>query len=957
MKTACALKSIVMLGLVGAAAGVANAQTPTVPYPVNITGATLFESFFAAPQSTIDAIDADGNGRARLVGCGGIILAAQQLAPQGVQPGVPWWALQYRAVGSGNGLQELVNYGTRFAINPNDIAQSAAAGLENAYCNRTKWFDNTTSGLTGIANTGNPGAAPFRSDTSSLLSVYAAPNTPAAGGVRFDAAIMDVPTKWFVRNTTGPAFPGNMPTAPGYGNSLRFAVNKDGTITTQSNRVRNLTSSDSLVSLNTNTASPDANTVFDTPIAAAPIAFMVNYGAGHQQMTYTQLRHLYATGRLPSGENLTMITRDVGSGTRNGSANSIGLDPSFAAGENVGVKNDDVASDPNNRSFCGPDFLPSNKGGSGSLERAVLNCRLAVGTSGAERGKTQNWLAQHRCELLGVQNDLAGGTRFARPDIDSLLDNDINGYNIEGPETFATIGDPRANAPADGGLGWVGASDPFLDGTNGFPADGVYQLGESFTDLNANGLRDTCNAEAGLTNSNPAMRSPYGAQYVNNISRSIEAYANSGAAAADFTPGELLAQTFILVAATDNVPTPTDPKNVIPNAKLNQTLQDTIRSINTIYTEAYYDAFNSGFAGIVPQRKSLTSGTYSDGSTALYRLNGAGGSSTITAGSQVPLRNKISFDFSGDGVRDINDTADMIGAWKRYNMGGAWTAPDGIYGAGAGALLSIDLIGDGNNDGSFTAADVRYAADGLLTSAGRVDRKAAFTAVDAAFGGNFFGTTLAHGTYANGGARGDVAGALGTTPGFAPVGFDGVVDAKDIDYVYKQFKTNAAAIGGAVTWATNLNAAVNADFSADITGDGIIDQNDISGSGGLLEILETTLGDVNLDGSVDATDLAIANSHLNQSGGWALGDVNGDGTITQADLDIISAPTPCVTDINGDGNTDQGDVDCIISAAAGDPSCLRTDVFFSIDLNSDGNIDQGDVDALIDIVAGGPCNQ
>ena len=76
-----------------------------------------------------------------------------------------------------------------------------------------------------------------------------------------------------------------------------------------------------------------------------------------------------------------------------------------------------------------------------------------MGTTGAERGQNQNWLVQHQTELLGVKNDIDGGTVYARPTISNLLHNDVNGYNIEGPETFATIGDPRAAAPADGGTG------------------------------------------------------------------------------------------------------------------------------------------------------------------------------------------------------------------------------------------------------------------------------------------------------------------------------------------------------------------------------------------------------------------------------------------------------------------------------------------------------------------------
>ena len=46
----------------------------------------------------------------------------------------------------------------------------------------------------------------------------------------------------------------------------------------------------------------------------------------------------------------------------------------------------------------------------------------------------------------------------------------------------------------------------------------------------------------------------------------------------------------------------------------------------------------------------------------------------------------------------------------------------------------------------------------------------------------------------------------------------------------------------------------------------------------MVDILETETGDVDLDGDVDAADLATANANLNQPGPktYAQGDVNGD---------------------------------------------------------------------------------
>jgi hypothetical protein len=933
------LKAAVMLGLVGAAAGVAHAQ-PATPYPVNIGGSSLFEFFFAAPQSTFDAIDADGDGHARLIftkpDSSVTDGSVEQLAPLNVQPTLPWWAVQYRSLGSGNGLAELVNWGTRFAEHTYNtgVAPYAAGELtyppDNAYCNRVKYYDGGGTGQQATFNIGNPGGLPYREDETSFLGSFAGPGTAATGGVRIDAAIMDVPTTWFITQS-GTASPTATPVTGGYGNFSKPAKNVNGTNSAQGNKLKSLTSTDGLVQLNLNTATPNSLTVFDTPIASAPIAYMVNYGTGKQQMTYTQLRHLFVTGRLPSGENLTAITRDSGSGTRNGAANAMGIDPSWAAGENVGVKNDDAAGIPSSdRSIVGPNFIPSNKGGSGSMERTVKNVRLGIGMTGAERGIANTWLLNHNTELLGVKNDVGGGTVYARPTIQALLHNDLNGYNIAGPETIATIGDPRAAAPADGGTGWAGA----------FPS------------------------ESGQVNTNPAMRNHYAAQYINNITRSITAFVDFTEGQANFTPGEYLADNFILVAATDNVPDPLHPTTLVANPTLNSNIQTQLLTGQgaQVFGRSEYTAFNDNFAGVVPTRMTLSTGTYTDGSTSLYVMNGQGGTDTITAGTaDIPHRNKVQGDFNGDGVRDINDIADMIGAWRRYNTAGTWNAPDGIYGAGAGATLSIDLVGDFNSDGKFDASDVRYFADGLAIAvsgphAGQVDRKAAFTQVDTSFGGNFFGVH-AYSTgqpYHAGDARGDIAGAAGTTPGYSPVGADGFINAADIDYVYKQFKQNTVTGGGPVHWNV-LAEAASADLSADINGDLVIDQNDVIEL--VQNILGTSMGDVNLDGHVDATDLAIAQAHLGQSGGWAIGDVDGDGVVTAADIAIIQSFLPhCGSaDFNCDGDigTDL-DIEAFFACLAG--SCPPAPCTSTADFNADGDIGtDADIEAFFRVLAGGNC--
>jgi hypothetical protein len=106
----------------------------------------------------------------------------------------------------------------------------------------------------------------------------------------------------------------------------------------------------------------------------------------------------------------------------------------------------------------------------------------------------------------------------------------------------------------------------------------------------------------------------------------------------------------------------------------------------------------------------------------------------------------------------------------------------------------------------------------------------------------------------------------------------------------------------------NLDDAIWMDLTCDLNGDMEINIEDVRI---LVEtILGTHYGDVNLDGVVDATDLAIATAHIGQQGGWAQGDVDGDGWITQHDLDIINGVVLIGNseagnaDLNGDGVVD-----------------------------------------------------
>lgn len=943
---------------------------------VNISGATLLENYVRSEASTNDYIDVDGDGIAGWLGTtltGGF---PDQLALFGISgvdnPGTQEdqeLVIQYRVTGSVNGFNELLFYGgpgfeTGDSFDPMGILGAAPfIGAPNpglattAYNNRTVYISQPPNAgtRTGPYNAGNPGGAPNRANLTTLRATFGSGvDQPATGGIRIDIAPLDVSTFLAAKKPGTPKW--NRPAAgQGYGANPRTSVNRQGGLAganypavlsdvaaagrnlfepfTDQNGNYQYDIGEPFVDSNQNGVrdNPTANvTVFDTNLLYAPIALVVNPGTGIRQLKISEMRHLFGTGRAVTGENFMVITRDIGSGTRNAFQNCIGQDPSFGVGDNIGG-----LSTTSTTINLGADFVPNNKGSNGALESTLRNSRLGMGYIGTERGVTGSgsgsWLSTGALEIADVQNDIYGGTQYVRPTTNNLLHNGPNGWVIGGQAVLATIGDPRANGAASGGTGWPGAQDPFIDGSNGFPLDGIYQVGESFIDLNNNGVRDTSNAEAGVINPNPPMPNDFAARYMNNTSRSISAFTSvPNLPANQFMPGEFAATQFIGLAALDFLHVDADYTQLIPNPDFNLGVQNYINNPanNNVHFNPLFASFDMNRIGRNPTRVVLTSGSYSDGVALGSNYISQGGAS-LSYGGALLLRNRIAGDFNGDGLRNINDVTEMMRAARQRSGGPAWVAPSGtglpqsmggISGA-PGSDACIEILGDFDGDGNFNALDVRTFADGLgimVTDprSGKVDRAAAFAAVDNAWlaitgGTNYFNTVLATPKpYAAGDSAGDVIGPSGRVArGFAPVGADGRVDALDIDYVYRQFKQNPDVTDGVANW-TNLDEAVNFDLSADMDGDLDVDQDDITRL--VTVYLGTTLGDVNLDGVTDCSDLQIIRGSIYSPPGtasWANGDLNGDGIVDGADIGAYYAAGGCVADVDdgsGTGTCDGG---------------------------------------------------
>jgi len=880
---------------------------------VNISGATLFVSFFTVNASTNDFIDPNCNGT-------GTVRAIENLAPPFTNPWNGWWLVQYRGVGSGNGLKEFVNSQV-------DGQTPTVTPVDNGYINRFLYYDGetgtiynpwgcdmpgaccvagectleweddcTTLGGTflgeGTVCEPNPcdpqtvvGACTYMEegeevctretagDCAVLAGTYAGDGTVCEvccdTGTPYcptyiDLAIMDVPTRWFVKQPDGAeqATWDRNPGLPGYG-MCPFTSWDMG----QSNQLKSLCAPSGNC-LNIDTATPDANTVYDTSVAWVPIGIICSRGTGiglgaksraEGEITSSELQHLFTTGRLPNGENLVAATRDSGSGTRNGGMNSLGLDPSWARGDNLRKKSKDSQTD-----LLGPLHQATNKGGSSRMEGAVQNRRLAVGYTGligSSRAIADS--STNKYEILSVKFDHQPGFdgNYTRPTLDNVLDNSYanpNAWQIGGPETFASLGDPK-------GIG-------------------------------------------------PAMANEAAADYLNNITESIAAFTTvPGDPATNGTPGEYLAENYILSAATDAVPNPTNPGEFITNSDLNQSVQNYIRTHNNGFV-LLTDYGVNGRNNKVPTRLENPDwppfgdpasdpgfpedGEYDDGESGPY-LNRHNGDD-IAGGTDLNLRNRIMGDFDGNGLRDINDVEKMMEAYYDRT---AYTLANST----PGDPVVVEIIGDFTGDGNFTDADIRYFADGLAIDAtGKLNRKEAFLRIDQKWalltGGddNFFDTEICSveqgaGYWIPGASYADVAGST-PWPGADPHGHDGVVDCNDTDYVRANFGM----------W-TNLAEAITMDLSCDMNGNLVIDEADVAEVGTVMGNPNANCrpGDMDNDGDVDFDDINLFVSALGApadfyaaypTGVYSNGDCDGDCDVDFDDInpfvELIGATYP-----------------------------------------------------------------
>lgn len=838
-------KELVALGAVLMIAALAPGQYREV----NISGATNFLDFFMSPASTNDYINVDGDVMCIDDDCDPGTPCVElpwagywpcqppwvdQLATLPTLGQIPdsWWLVQYRGMGSIPGVEELRNYALAGTI-PNEPPIFFGA------INRLEFSNN---GFVTLPPDWTP------------CNDSGTPVCPSS----IDMSLADVPTMWFAMGdgTGADAHHSRAPGEVGYGRNPQVSWDAPE----QTNTLMALCVGDACLDLDTE--NPTELTVFDTQIAWLPNVVIVNRGTGIENIKASELRYLWMTGRMPTGENLIAAQRDITSGSRNGMANALCFDPSFLRGDNLGEKN--IQS---SRTLLGPLFQPSNHGKSSRLRDVVKNHRLAIGWYGIDGpGRAAARARDGYFEIVNVMFDNRGGTEYVRPTMESLLFNGDpdTGYTIGGNHTFATIGDPWEDDP-----------------------------------------------------SSPAyMANQDAADYLRNLTASIaDAEGDPEGPDATLMPGKLLAQNFILTAAVSHRPKLDELCTMEPNPDLNVSLQTWVFENYGMGIGA--DTYPYGYgneANFVPERQYYTpfwsnyelndcdcpyppDTEYSDGSEDGLYLNRFTGQYDIEPGTDLNLRNRISGDFNHDELRNIDDIPQMMAALHDPT---GWVTTSG-YGGTSEDPCVPEIIGDFNGDGNFDCRDIRYFCDGLAldpANGGKLNRGAAFLLVDQTWaqltGGddNFFNAELrdCDGTplpYVPGASAADVAGNT-PYPGAKPHGYDCVIDCLDVTYLRENFGD----------WGGDLDTAIAVDLSCDLNGDLRIDGADLdvlrSWMGGCFCPGDYLLGDTNCDGLINNFDIDPFVLLLTDPDAYASqypecepgsGDVNGDGVVNNFDID------------------------------------------------------------------------
>jgi hypothetical protein len=658
-------------------------------------------------------------------------------------------------------------------------------------------------------------------------------------------------------------------------------------------------------------------------VAVGGLAYVVNPGTGLTRINRADNVWLHTTGRLENGADFNSVSRDIYSGTINTASNNLGLDTSWATGENddgnTGADNPDALAE----TRIGPKIKFSGKtsGGQG-VRPTVQNSRMAFGhlssSDAIPAGKQSSSRPMRVLEYRDDWDDFANGSNNTLP-----------------PEL-------RNNAPY---------ADP---STSTNTALDVY---EGFTRLTAKSLVEGSYAAA--TNQtyvtvkapNPAFASDTPAQWAarrdtdtgikgdnsgndvrdfrDNIFQSV---ANFPSPSVGNPADQLLALSYLLPQLSKVTKDFDGLNRYVPNPDFNAALAATFLA----------SPLATPFVSDDP--RTVTTGTNSN-----YGNNNIGNGSGTPTGGSIRINNgnwlfgdfdqrptNIGSGISGKGFRDFSDLVvaqQAQAALESSGLGNDWNA---VAGSNATAVTGLpaalntgtaqwgtgsattptkgDLIvlGDFNSDGKFDGKDLYRMARGtsLATGSGTTILGAdGLTFQDAVRRGQLRKNaaldlmhsiaTATQKQQASANPTNDPTGANAFRK--EDVNRDGLIDLKDAKLVdfyceksYRNLDHQLAAVQGLdgdsplYTLSTRLKPIDLVDVELNDSVNGRIDTFDFG-------VIRTALGTALRDGDTDFNGLVDFDDYARIDAGfiaqnmfcWSTGDFDSNGTIDFDDYTLI----------------------------------------------------------------------
>jgi hypothetical protein len=608
--------------------------------------------------------------------------------------------------------------------------------------------------------------------------------------------------------------------------------------------------------------------VQSTPFAATATLFAANPGTGLTQINRTDAQWLETTSRLQNGASFNFTSRDVNSGTRNMSSTITGLDPSWAVGKND-AGNGYLSTGGTSQISLNPagvTFSNKTSGGSQLLPTLEVN-RLAVGTIGISDaiGSVNASGANGANPLVSLA--YSDSTDGSAPYVQATTANITNGsYVLWQTENFVTLKNPAGYNAANGT--WA-----------------------SQTDAQTGILGDTVGATAAFRGN---------ILYASNNEPNTLGINN---------PGDALIANSLL------------PLEYMQ-------FQKTMDGVgNTTYSST--GATWVGPAGDAALNANFGSNfnTVNTATTGVGSIYGVNGKSVYTTPSQgnilITSTNYLFGNFNQNGTRDLSAVESALAALKAYN---AAFSPDAAYNTGAANSSTFSYTGVNGVPHTISKGDAIVMGDTL--SRGTFDGMDLYNlahgaALSDASGAGFTNGTL---TIASGATLGDqlrngvlrknaaldylqantVAGdpiRVSASQNITndPTGInafnkfdvnhDGLItrsDALTVDALLGKDYTNLNDQLGVTLKDNNGNQQDIADavFTDDHTTVSRSDLDMITSD--LMAAGSLTLGDANMDGHVDLTDLSLVLNNFGSSNDhWTAGNFDGAATIDLTDLSDV----------------------------------------------------------------------